>query len=231
MREFPATRWSLVIAASTGRDGGHALDELCALYLGPIRSFVRSIAYAARDTQDLTQSVFAHILQRHVLARADPQRGRFRGWLKWRILSVISRERRRARAPQRGGGALVLSLDAAVEDGRHAVEPTDPRTPGRDHACRQIAELHQRVTVELERCYAARGEHERFLRLQPFIDGREVPYAALAAECGVAAGTLRKQVFVLRKFYGELVRADFQRRGVKPADVDNEIQSLLAELS
>jgi hypothetical protein len=83
--------------------------------------------------------------------------------------------------------------------------------------------------AELERYYASRGRREQFQRLKPLIDGREEPYATLTRELGVAAGTLRQQVFQMRDRYAELVREDFRRRGVKPADIDNEIRNLLDE--
>lgn len=229
MSEFPRTRWSLVAAVSANLDASCLLDELCALYLLPIRALVRHFARAAPDVQDLTQSVFAHILQRNVLARANPERGRFREWLALRIRAVISKERRKARAKKRGGGAIMLSLDVHTAEGRQVLEPADPHPPGRDHARRQRAELHQRVMAELERRYTSRGKRERFQRLKPFIDGREVPYSALAAELGTPAGTLRKQVFDMKECYAALVRADFRCKGVKPADIDSEIRNLLDE--
>lgn len=231
MGEFPATRWSLIATALADLDGGRALEELCALYLAPIRGIVRGVTRAGREVQDLTQSVFAHLLQRNVLARADPQRGPFRAWLKLVVQTVVSKERRRARARMRGGGVIVLSLDAPVAEGHHTFEPAEPCTPGQDHARHQLAELHQRVMTELEQYYASRGKRELFRRLKPFIDGRAAPYAALAEKFGVAAGTLRKQVRDMKERYARLVRADFRRRGVKPADIDREIRNLLAELS
>jgi DNA-directed RNA polymerase specialized sigma24 family protein len=231
MVDFPPTRWSLVVAACAGRDDRRALDELCALYLAPIRAVVRNAARAARDVQDLTQSVFAHLLQPGVLARAHPESGPFRNWLTLVIRTVLSSQRKHARALKRGGGAIVLSIDARTAEGQPVFELADPRVPDRCCVRRQRAELNQRVMAELERHYASRGKREQFRRLRPFIDGREVPYATLARELGVATGTLRKRVFQLKRCHATFVRADFRRRGVKPADIDNEIRNLLDESS
>lgn len=231
MVDFPPTRWSLVAAACTDLDDGRALQELCTLYLSPIRAVVRRAAHAARDVQDLTQSVFAHLLQPGVLAHANPESGKFRGWLTLVIRTVLSRERKRARALKRGGGDIVLSFDVRTAEGQPVFEPADPGTPDRHCVRRQRAELHQRVMAELERLYASRGKRKQFQRLTPFIDGREVPYATLARELGVATGTLRQHVFQMKRSYAALVRADFRRRGVKSADIDNEIRNLLDESS
>lgn len=231
MVDFPPTRWSLVAAACADLGDGRALDELCTLYLSPIRAAVRKAARAARDVQDLTQSVFAHLLQPGVLACASPESGPFRNWLTSVVGTVLSSKWKNARALKRGGRAIVLSIDARTAEGRPVFEPADPRLPDRHCVRRQRAELHQRVMAELERHYASRGKREQFQRLRPLIDGRVAPYATLAREHGVAAGTLRQQVFQMKRCYATFVRADFRRRGVKPADIDNEIRNLLDESS
>jgi RNA polymerase sigma factor (sigma-70 family) len=229
MSQFPTTRPSLIAAACAGIDG--ALDELCALYLAPVRAVVRCFVRGASDAQDLTQNVFADVIQPPVLASAQSRLCRFRDWLRSRIRRIASRERKHARTLKQGGGGIVLSLDLLAAEGRHALEPADRHTPAEAHARRRISELHDRVLAELERRYAARGERDRFHRLLPFIDGRGGSYRAVAESCGQTAGTLRKQVYDLKKCYAAVVHADFRRRGIKPADIDNEIRNLLDELS
>src|SRR4051812_14375985 len=162
MVDFPPTRWSLVVAAREKLDDGRALHDLCALYLSPIRAVVRDAARAARDVQDLTQSVFAHLLEPGVLARAHPEGGPFRDWLTRVIRTYMSRKRKRARARKRGGGALVFSIDVRTAQGQPVFEPPDPRVPDRCCVHRQRAELNQRVMAELERHYASRGKRTQF---------------------------------------------------------------------
>jgi DNA-directed RNA polymerase specialized sigma24 family protein len=228
-RGFPRTRWSLIAAASAKGDNRRAISELYALYFASIQRFVRSSGRALRDAQDVTQSVFARLLQPGELARANRERGAFHSWLALVIRSVMSSERRRARAQKRGGRAIVLSLDACAADNRHEVEPTTPDTPERAHTRHEREALCRRVMLELERWYASRGQHAQFRRLLPFLDGRDPPYEALARELLVPAATLRKQVFAMRSRYRELVWMDFRRRGVKPGDIEREILNLLDE--
>jgi RNA polymerase sigma factor (sigma-70 family) len=225
---FPRTRWSLVAACAEGADR-RALGELCAMYLASIQRFVRSLGRAPRDVQDVTQSVFARLLRPGELARADRERGPFHHWLTLVIRSVMSGEQRRARAHKRGGRAVVLSLDACAADCRNDLEPADPDTPARGHTRREREALCRRAMAELERWYASRGKRLQFVRLLPFIDGRDPPYDTLARELGVPAGTLRKQVFAMRARFGELVWMDFRRRGVKPGNIEREILNLLDE--
>lgn len=226
---FPRTRWSLVAAARAEGESRPAFGELCAMYVASVQRFVRGSGRALREAQDVTQSVFARLLRPGALAQANPEGKPFRHVLIGVIKSVISNDWKRARAKKRGGGAIVLSLDACAADGRHDLEPVDTETPDRAYRRRQRAELCRRVRLELERWYAARAKREQFQRLLPYLDGREPPYAALASELGVPAGTLRGQVLKMRNRFGALVWADFRRRGIKPDDIEREIRNLLDE--
>src|ERR1700683_5020508 len=81
---FPTTHWSRVTAAgdrATPEDR-EALAELCRAYWYPLYAFIRRQGYAPADAQDLTQSYFARLLERGVLAAADQRKGRFRAFLR-----------------------------------------------------------------------------------------------------------------------------------------------------
>ena len=52
-----------------------ALEELCQLYWYPIYSFLRKRGHAQHDAEDLTQGLFAKLLDDETLNVAD---GRFR---------------------------------------------------------------------------------------------------------------------------------------------------------
>ena len=70
---FRTTRWSLVLAAAADGDGREkALQELCSLYWPPVYAFFRSSGHAEENALDLTQGLFAYLLERDDLARAVP---------------------------------------------------------------------------------------------------------------------------------------------------------------
>jgi RNA polymerase sigma-70 factor (ECF subfamily) len=79
---FPTTRWSRVARAGdrAGDDARAALAELCAAYWYPIYALIRRLGHA--DALDLTQGYFARLLEKPVIAAADPARGRFRAFLR-----------------------------------------------------------------------------------------------------------------------------------------------------
>src|SRR6516225_7259393 len=79
----PSTDWSIVRAAACPNDaaGRAALENLCRRYWYPIYAFIRREGTPEAEAQDLTQAFFVHVLQKGVLAIADPQKGSFKGFL------------------------------------------------------------------------------------------------------------------------------------------------------
>src|SRR6058998_3691806 len=79
---FATTHWSVVLSAgrSTTRASA-ALEQLCQTYWYPLYAYVRRRGYPPHDAQDLTQGFFARLLEHQSLAKADPNKGRFRSFL------------------------------------------------------------------------------------------------------------------------------------------------------
>ena len=118
----------------------------------------------------------------------------------------------------------------AAED-CHALEPVASRTPEDVFARCQVTQIVQQVLGELEQHYASLGKHEHFQRLKVWMDGRQAPYGVLSAEFGISAGTLRKQMFEMRLHFKSILFRHLKRRGVKSADIEDEIRGLIAALS
>src|SRR4051812_38752160 len=80
---FATTRWSVVLHASqpNAPESHVALTRLCQSYWFPLYAHVRRSGYDRHDAEDLTQGFFARMLERDLLARADPGRGRFRSFV------------------------------------------------------------------------------------------------------------------------------------------------------
>lgn len=79
---FAPTRWSLVQRAR-GQDeqGRQALSELCSMYWPPVFAFFQRDGMNGVDARDLTQGLFAELLERGDVAGGDPEVGRFRNYL------------------------------------------------------------------------------------------------------------------------------------------------------
>src|SRR6266480_4932939 len=123
--QFTTTHWSMVLAAgaSVAPAAQDALERLCRAYWFPLYAFVRRVGNSPADAQDLTQGFFTYLLEHHLVAKADPQAGRFRSFLLGSLKHFLAHEHERATALKRGGGQPVLSLDQFDPEERYALEP------------------------------------------------------------------------------------------------------------
>lgn len=109
---FPATGWTLLNEVAAGGAGkGRALEELARRYWKPVYVYLRRKGMPANDADDRTQSFFVHLMEKDLLVRADPARGRFRHWLRALLEHFLANAARERRAEKRGGGKRLLSLD------------------------------------------------------------------------------------------------------------------------
>lgn len=229
---FQTTQWSLVVAAgSDGPQRTAALEHLCRVYWRPVYGFIRSLGQAPEPAKDLTQAFFAHLLDHNIVAAADPERGRFRAYLRTACRLFLGNEWQKRTAQKRGGGALAVPWHTLTNEDETAF--THPTDPARD--------FDRQWTLALLRGALARLEAEQgadpaavaqFERLKPFLTQRPGPgdYERLAADLGVARGTVPVLVHRLGKRYQELIRAEVAATLVDRADVDAELRHCLQSL-
>jgi len=92
---------------------------------------VRRCGYSPEDAQDLTQEFFARLLARDYLARADPQKGRFRSFFLAGLKNLLCDERDKAGRLKGGGGQTAISFDEQAAERRYGLEPVEEMTPER----------------------------------------------------------------------------------------------------
>ena len=121
---FPSTHWSRVAAAGdpVGSEARESLAILCAAYWYPLYAYIRRRGYVPEKAQDLTQDFFTRLLEKGLLAEADPGRGRFRAFLRTICVHYLANQRDRENTRKRGGGRLAVRIDAAQAEGRYASE-------------------------------------------------------------------------------------------------------------
>jgi RNA polymerase sigma-70 factor (ECF subfamily) len=149
---FTTTHWSLVLqlGEQDPDQSEAALAELCRRYWYPLYTFVRRSVGDAHEAQDLTQSFFALLLEKGLLSRATPERGRFRNFLLASIKNFMSNEKDRAKAHKRGGEITKLSLDLVMGEVRLNREPTHNLSPERVFERQWALTLLDLVIVRLQ---------------------------------------------------------------------------------
>ena len=229
---FRTTRWSLVLTAAVEGDGREkALQELCSLYWPPVYAFFRSSGHDEEAALDLTQGLFAHLLERDDLAKADPERGRFRAYLRTCARHFVANQHAAERAQKRGGGAKLLSLDLADARAAWASEPVDRQTPEQAFE-RQFAQaLLGAVLDQLAAEYAERGRQELFASLRSYLEVDGGPaYQESAEALGMTEGAVKVAVYRMRGRFREMLVQEVRHTLVDPDEAADEIGQLLAAL-
>jgi RNA polymerase sigma-70 factor (ECF subfamily) len=230
---FPTTRWSRVTRAGhrAGDDARAALAELCAAYWYPIYAMIRRMGHA--DALDLTQGYFARLLEKPVIAAADPARGRFRAFLRADCGHYLGDCRDRQRAEKRGGGRSSLSIDARDAEGRYILEPADDVAPDRLFDRAWALTLLGRAIDRLAADYAAAGRGAVFERLQGVLTGAgKVPYARVATDLGLTEAAVQQAASRLRRRYRETLRDEIAATLDDPSEeaIEAEIHDLFDAL-
>jgi RNA polymerase sigma-70 factor (ECF subfamily) len=229
---FRATRWSLIRSAGNGvnAESRAALAEMCQVYWYPLYVFTRRRGFGSEAAADLIQSFFVELLQGSLLRAADPDKGRFRSYLLGALKHSISRERVRASAQKRGGGASPVSLEGA--ETRYATEPSDDVTPEQVFERRWAIALLDRVLVLLRGEYVRAGKGLLFEQLKDLLAGPlpERSYADVGRELDMSEGAMKVAVHRLRHRYRELLLAQVADTVATADEVEDEVAQLYRAL-
>jgi DNA-directed RNA polymerase specialized sigma24 family protein len=232
---FPATHWSVVLAARAGQDtqAAIALENLCRAYWYPLYAFLRRQGYDAADAQDLTQGFFARLLEKDYLADVDRRKGKFRSFLLAAIKHFLADERDKASALKRGGGQIPISLDAQAAEDRFRLEPAHEMTPEKLFERRWALSLVGKAFDRLAQFYAAAGKEKLFQGVQQFLspDCADANYSETARQLNLNEGAVRMAVHRLRRRYGELFREEVAHTVADPGEIEDEMQHLRRILS
>jgi RNA polymerase sigma-70 factor (ECF subfamily) len=209
---------------------GRALADLCERYWLPLYGFARRKCGSVHEAQDFTQGFFVELLERDLLQRADPARGRFRTFLLAAFQHFISHQWERQRAAKRGGGRQPLSLDFDWAESRLASEPATDDKPEQEFERLWALQLLEGALEAVRLQYETRGQGRVFDRLKPFMLGEqgEGRLSEAAEEIGVSEGAAKVALHRLRTRYREALRAEISGTLDDPNEVDDEIRRLFA---
>src|SRR5262249_33500520 len=155
------TRWTLIARAQGNSDEARmALAELCRAYWPPIYAFVRR-THDAETARDRTQGFFAQFLERKLVQRPAPERGPFRSFLLTAVENYLPDQKSRQAALKRGGGALLLPLDADDAEERYVLLAASTETPERAFERAWAVTVMGRAMARLEAEQVDEGKGER----------------------------------------------------------------------
>ncbi len=237
---FAETRWTLVQRAQGhSEDAGVAISELCEAYYTPVHRFVLGWCRDSEDARDLTQEFFASLLARPRIAGAAPEHGKFRSFLLGAVKHFLCDMRDRANRLKRGGGVEHVTLDAGNADGgdgarASALELPDPNAmpPDAEFDCQWALHVLERALESLEASFSSESKAAHFEALKPWLVTSKVTgeEAVAASQLGLKDSALRVAVHRLRQRFRDQLRREIAQTLAASADVDMEMQHLLAAL-
>jgi RNA polymerase sigma factor (sigma-70 family) len=229
------TRWSVVIAGGDRAtpDARDALAQLCSAYWYPIYAYVRRQGHHANEAQDLTQSFFARLLEKHVVEDARRERGRFRSFLLGALKHFLANEWRREHAEKRGGNVTITSFNVGMAETRYVREPSHARTAEEIYERRWALTLLENVLRELESDMAKEGKSRLFDQLKVCLTGDAAApsYAQVGTALEMSEGAVKVAVHRLRQRYKTLLRAHIAETVADESEVDAEIAALFSALA
>jgi len=231
---FATTHWSVVLTArqSSSPAAQEALERLCRTYWPPLYAYVRRQGHDVEESKDLTQAFFARFIDRHYFGHASPKEGRFRSFLLTSLKHFLVNDWEHARAQQRGGGQIPISLDVATNYEGAWAGPVDEASPETMYERQWASTLLQSVLSRLEQEHASAGTSELFEALKSRVWGTQEAesYERLAQRLGQKEGALRTAAHRLRQRYGELLREEIAHTVADAKEIDDELRHLIAVL-
>jgi RNA polymerase sigma factor (sigma-70 family) len=231
---FATTQWSVVLAAGEHQRQGarEALTRLCEMYWYPLYAYVRRRVKDVHEAQDLTQAFFSHLIEKDAIARAQPDRGRFRAFLLTALKNFMSNEWKKARAEQRGGGRTEFSLDFDAAESRFRTEPSHQLTPEKVYERRWVMTLLDKVLETLRLELTESGRLKYFEPFKNALTGEMTAedYERASEVLGITPAGAKQAAYRMRKRYRALFRHEVAQTVARDEDLEDEIGRLLSIL-
>ena len=231
---FPSTHWSRLLAGDDEHERRAAFEALARHYWRPIAAYVRARwAKTDEEAHDATQEFFLHMLEKDILARADPARGAFRAFIKTSLANFLHDLERKRRTVKRGGTHQLLSLSPEGQ----GEEPFDlPDAAGRspdevlDDLWRE--ELLAQAADGLESELREKGKARAFQVFHDyFLGDEELDYATVGTRYGINTMDVSNHLSYAKQRYRAHLRRSVLATVGQDEDLRQELAWLLEETS
>jgi RNA polymerase sigma factor (sigma-70 family) len=234
MAGFPVTRHSIVAAIGSDQPEVRrsAFDALVGAYWKPVFKYVRLKWHASpEDAADLTQGFFLRAFEKEFFAGFDPDRARFRTFLRTCLDGFVANARKAESRLKRGGAVTLVPLDfdeAERELGRQARSAIDDFDA---YFHREwLRALFASAAERLRAACAARGRPERFAVFEQYDlaggDDQRPTYGELARRLGLSATDVTNELAAARREFRRLVLEALREQCATDEEFDAESRAL-----
>ena len=209
---FPATRHSVIerIRSANPDARRDAFGDLIAGYWKPVYKHLRMTWHVEPDeASDLTQAFFAGAIEKAWLERYDPEKARFRTFVRVCADRFVMNVRQSAARLKRGGAATLVPLDFETAERELAAGHVSPAAEPDAYFHQEfVRALFDKTVQELRSEYAAAnrtGHFALFERydLAPAAGESDVSYAELAREFGLTTAQVTNTLAQVRRRFRE----------------------------
>jgi len=206
---FPSTRHSVIarIREADPQERRDAFGELISGYWQPVYAHLRvTWRLAPEDAQDLTQGFFSEAFEKAWLERFEPEKARFRTFVRVCADRFVMHSRQSASRQKRGGGIQLISLDFGNAE-RHVVEAASVAASDVDAFFQQefVRALFERAVGAVRCEYEASGRSVQFTLFErhDLASEEAVSHACLAAEFGLSTTQVNNSLAQTRRRFRE----------------------------
>lgn len=233
--QFNTTHWSVVRSAVDSKAPGadRALEQLCRVYWQPVYAFVRRTVPQPEDARDLTQGFFAELLADRTIARADPDKGRFRSFLLGALKHFLADEHDKSKARKRGGGVEFVPFDTTVAESRYGAAPARGITFEAQFDRAWALAVLDSTLARLREEFELSGRTVLFNGLKGFLVGDKptVSYAEVAAQLRITEGSAKMTVTRMRQRFRAIVRQEIAQTVTTPEQLETELRGFVEALA
>lgn len=228
---FPVTRLSLLEAVRQPDLGEAAFAALAETYWEPVYSYLRlRWRETPEEAEDLVQSFFARVLEKSVFAAYDPEKARFRTFLRLCLDRFVINERAAAMRHKRGG-ALPLEPRYRAQEVAVAVSALEPDPEECFHR-EWLRALFAEAIGRLQTLCAEEPRRVRFKLFERYdlLSGESAirpSYADLAAEFGLPVTQVTNHLAWARRELRHLVLDVLRERTVSEREFRDEARRAL----
>jgi len=226
---FPSTHWTLLLsgrADSAAREV--AYREIVSAYWKPLYFYVRRKGLDVEAAKDAVQGLLTKLLEKEVLERLDPEKGRLRSFLKTSMDRHLRDDWIRRKRLKRGGGAQHVPMDFEVAESELSETPPNPEEAyNRQWAISVMQRGFRRLTAE----YEDGSRTGPFELVKEFFGFGEVsPYRDLAAKYEMTIPQLKSFLHRARGRFRELLLEEITHTVSDSREMDAEYTEILSAL-
>jgi RNA polymerase sigma-70 factor (ECF subfamily) len=228
---FPTTAWTCLRAAQDRTHPEHraAVDRFVTLYWKPVFYFLRARQVPYHEAEDLTQDLLTRFLEKALVGKADPAKGRFRSFLLGVLKHMLADQRPGRLSHQKRFERAVISIQGLMTDEERAYEPSTSETPEEVFDRKWAATVWESVLGDLRERLVDEGHqawYEIFMAYHA-PQGKRPSQEGLATQFGLSRDEVRKVILPrVENRLDRLLRIELRAQGVPEAEIDDEIREL-----